>query len=61
VSAKSEGAANRGGGNRGSQSPYPKSLLDVGPAAAELGISMEATPIFHEPHEILIVKTMRQP
>lgn len=33
----------------------------MGPAAAELGISMEATPIFHEAHEILIVKTLRQP
>ena len=33
----------------------------MGPAAAELGISMEATPYFHEAHEILIVKTLRQP
>jgi hypothetical protein len=33
----------------------------MGPAAAELGISMEATPHFHEAHEILIVKTLRQP
>jgi len=33
----------------------------MGPAAAELGISMEAAPLFHEAHEILIVKTMRQP
>ena len=33
----------------------------MGPAAAELGIVMEATPVFHDPHEILIVKTMQQP
>ena len=33
----------------------------MGPAAAELGISMEATPVFHTAHEILIVRTMRQP
>jgi hypothetical protein len=33
----------------------------MGPAAAELGISMEATPVFHDPHEILIVKTLKQP
>ena len=33
----------------------------MGPAAAKLGISMEATPVFHDPHEILIVKTMQQP
>ena len=33
----------------------------MGPAAAELGISMVATPVFHEPHEILIVTTLQQP
>jgi hypothetical protein len=33
----------------------------MGPAAAELGISMEATPSFHSPHEILIIKTMQHP
>jgi len=33
----------------------------TGPAGAELGIVMEATPVFHEAHEILIVKTLRQP
>ena len=33
----------------------------MGPAGAELGISMEATPLFHDPHEILIVKTLTQP
>ena len=34
----------------------------MGPAAAELGVQMETSgPSFHEPHEILIVKTMRQP
>ncbi len=33
----------------------------MGPAAAELGISMEGTPVFHQAHEILIVKTLRQP
>ncbi len=33
----------------------------MGPAAAELGIAMEAGPLFHDAHEILIVKTMRQP
>ena len=33
----------------------------MGPAAVELGISMEATPVFRTAHEILIVKTLRQP
>lgn len=33
----------------------------MGPAAAELGLTMEATPVFHEAHEILIIKTLRQP
>jgi hypothetical protein len=33
----------------------------MGPAAAELGLSMEATPVFHDAHEILIVKTLTQP
>lgn len=33
----------------------------MGPAAAELGISMEATPVFHQAHEILIVKKHQQP
>ena len=33
----------------------------MGPAAAKLGIAMEATPIFHDPHEILIVKTLQHP
>jgi hypothetical protein len=32
----------------------------MGPAAAELGIVMEATPAFHTPHEILIVRTIQQ-
>ena len=31
------------------------------PAAVELGISMQVTPVFHDPHEILIVKSLRQP
>jgi hypothetical protein len=33
----------------------------MGPAAAELGISMEAIPTFHEPHEVLIVRTVQIP
>ena len=33
----------------------------MGPAAAELGISMEAVPTFREPHEVLIVKTVQIP
>ena len=33
----------------------------MGPAAAELGIAMEANPMFHDPHEILIVQTLTQP
>ncbi len=33
----------------------------MGPAAARLGIAMEATPTFHNPHEILIVQTHQQP
>ena len=33
----------------------------TGPAAAELGFTMEATPVFHDAHEILIVKTHQQP
>ena len=32
----------------------------MGPAAAELGISMEAVPTFHAPHEILIVRKLQQ-
>jgi|HubBroStandDraft_5_1064220.scaffolds.fasta_scaffold1397324_1 hypothetical protein len=31
----------------------------MGPAAAELGLSMEAIPVFHKPHEVLIVQTMQ--
>jgi len=33
----------------------------MGPAAAELGIAMEAVPVFHKPQEVLIVKTMQLP
>ena len=33
----------------------------LGPASAELEISMDATPIFHDPHELLIVKTLAAP
>lgn len=33
----------------------------MGPAAAELGIAMQATPAFRDPHEILIVGTLQQP
>ncbi len=33
----------------------------MGPAAAELGISIDAVPAFHEPHEVLIVKTLQIP
>lgn len=33
----------------------------MGPAAAELDLTMEATPVFHDAHEILIVDTLRQP
>ena len=33
----------------------------MGAAAAELGISVEAIPTFHEPHEVLIVKTVQIP
>jgi hypothetical protein len=33
----------------------------MGPAAAELGIAMQAVPAFHSPHEVLIVKTMQLP
>ena len=33
----------------------------MGPAAAELGISIEAVPTFHQPHEVLIVKTVQIP
>lgn len=32
----------------------------MGPAAAELGISMKAAPPIHDAHEILIVKTLTQ-
>jgi hypothetical protein len=31
----------------------------IWPAAAKLGISMEATPVFHDLHEIVIVKTLQ--
>jgi hypothetical protein len=33
----------------------------MGPAAAELGIRMEATPAAHQPHEVLIVETVQYP
>jgi hypothetical protein len=33
----------------------------MGPAAAEVGISMQAVPAFHQPHEVLIVDTVKQP
>jgi hypothetical protein len=33
----------------------------MGPAAAELGISIDSVPTFHEPHEVLIVKTVQIP
>jgi hypothetical protein len=33
----------------------------MGPAAAELGIRMEAVPTFHQPHEVLIVETAQYP
>jgi hypothetical protein len=33
----------------------------MGPAAAALGIVMEAVPVFHQPQEILIVKTLQFP
>ena len=33
----------------------------MGPAAAELGIAMPAEPVFHDPHEVLIVKTAQHP
>jgi hypothetical protein len=33
----------------------------MGPAAAELGISIEAVPAFHQPHEVLIVDTVQYP
>jgi hypothetical protein len=33
----------------------------MGPAAAELGIQMDVTAAFHQPHEVLIVETMRYP
>jgi hypothetical protein len=29
--------------------------------ASELGIEMQAVPAFHEPYEVLIVKTMQLP
>jgi hypothetical protein len=31
----------------------------MGSAAAELGIRMDVTPTFHQPHEVLIVETVR--
>jgi len=33
----------------------------MGPAAAELGIVMEAVPAFHQPYEVLIVETIQYP
>jgi len=33
----------------------------MGPAAAALGIVMEAAAVFHKPQEVLIVKTMQFP
>lgn len=33
----------------------------MGPAAAELGIRTEATPVFHQPHEVFIIRTVQFP